>query len=448
MQPDQDLRMPDLRLPIGGGSSVPGARFGVARLYWDAGAMAVSSVASAVLGAVFWALAAKLFPPANLGVMTAVMSAITAAGVVVASGVGDAYTALLPAVGGARERLYRLGQRLFWRIAAASALAAAIGTVVLIDDVRGSIGVAVLVMFGVLAWSAVNVQSSAVAALGRARWLPAANIATGTLKIALLPVLAAAWHWHAIELAFVIATSALALALHPAIVRAIKTDGDLPPATLAEPAAMGMFNGFLAQSVTSSGLNFGVVMLSPFMVTAFSGPVQGAVFALALSVVQVLDLITVSMSIALVVHASGEPEGGWVMARAVLIRSTIITGLGALVLVGLTPVVLRWLDPRYGALGSTGVVATLCAVCVVRTVYTVWSGLQRARRTITMPLAFNAVFAAALPMLMWVLCRSAGALGGSLALLLGQTVLSIAAGFHLMTHQHQEVMPHAVAPAR
>jgi O-antigen/teichoic acid export membrane protein len=399
--------------------------------------MASSSVVNAVLGAAFWALAAKRFPPQELGVMTAVMAVIVSTGVVVASGIGDAYTALLPAVGAACPRLYRRGQRAFWVIASVSGLGAAAGTVLFLTEVRGSIGVAVMVAFGTVVWSLVNVQSSAVVALGRARWLPVVNTATGVCKIALLLLLAATLHWHAVELSFVIATTAMVVLLRPAILRVINTATDLPAATLSEDAAMRMFNGFFAQSVASSGLNFGVLMLSPFLVTAISGPEQGALFALALSIVQVLDLIGVAMAVSLVVHASGSPEAAWTMARAVLLRTVALTVAGAVALIALAPTALRLLDPAYGAMGATGVIATMCAVCVIRTVYTVWSGLQRARRNIKVPLRFNLVFAVAVPALLFVVCPGYGALGGGLAILLAQSALSCAATAHLIVNHRR-----------
>jgi O-antigen/teichoic acid export membrane protein len=399
--------------------------------------MASSSVVNAVLGAAFWALAAKRFPPHELGVMTAVMAVIVSTGVVIASGIGDAYTALLPAVGAACPRLYRRGQRAFWVIASVSGLGAAAGTVLFLTEVRGSIGVAVMVAFGTVVWSLVNVQSSAVVALGRARWLPVVNTATGVCKIALLLLLAATLHWHAVELSFVIATTAMVVLLRPAILRVINTATDLPAATLSEDAAMRMFNGFFAQSVASSGLNFGVLMLSPFLVTAISGPEQGALFALALSIVQVLDLIGVAMAVSLVVHASGSPEAAWTMARAVLLRTVALTVAGAVALIALAPTALRLLDPAYGAMGATGVIATMCAVCVIRTVYTVWSGLQRARRNIKVPLRFNLVFAVAVPALLFVFCPGYGALGGGLAILLAQSALSCAATAHLIVNHRR-----------
>ncbi|WP_110318987.1 lipopolysaccharide biosynthesis protein [Mycolicibacterium moriokaense] len=408
------------------------SRFGAKRLYRDAGSMASSSVASGLLGAAFWALSARIFPPAELGVMTAVMAVITATGVVVAAGVGDAYTALLPAVGSARVRLYRRGQRMFWIIASIGGVGAAAGTVLLLTEVRGSIGVALLVAFGVLVWSAVNVQSSALVALGRARWLPGANLLTGLVKIGLLPLLAITLRWHAVELAFLIATTGMVVVLGPVIWKVVNSATDLPPATLSEDAALGMFNGFFAQSIASSGLNFGVLTLSPFLVTAFADPEQGALFALVFSIVQTLDVVGMAMALSLVVHASSAPDDAWSMARSVLIKTVLLTVAGALFLIVLAPPALRLLDPAYGALGVTDVVRVLCAVCVVRTVYTVWSALQRSHRNIAAPLRFNVAFAVMLPVLVVTLCRPYGALGGAFALLLAQSALSGAAGIHLL----------------
>ena len=106
----------------------PTSRFGTKRLYRDAGSMASSSVANAVLGIGFWAMAAKIFPPAELGVMTAVLAVIVSVGVVIAAGVGDAYAALFPAAGDDRRRFYRIGQRTFLALALVSGVVAAVCT--------------------------------------------------------------------------------------------------------------------------------------------------------------------------------------------------------------------------------------------------------------------------------------------------------------------------------
>ena len=67
------------------------------RLYRDGTSLASSSMLTALLGVAFWIIAARTLPPSKLGVQTALLSALTAPAIVIASGVGDAFTAILPA---------------------------------------------------------------------------------------------------------------------------------------------------------------------------------------------------------------------------------------------------------------------------------------------------------------------------------------------------------------
>ena len=158
--------------------------------------MGVSAIGNAILGIAFWAVAAKAFSPHDLGVMTAVLAVIMSTGVVAATGIGDSYTALLPAVGDHRPQFYRRGQRLFLVLAAIGATAAGLGTVTLLSEVYGSIAVGALVAIGTIVWAATTLQNSTLVALGRASWLPAANLALSAGKLALLPLLAVMISWH------------------------------------------------------------------------------------------------------------------------------------------------------------------------------------------------------------------------------------------------------------
>jgi hypothetical protein len=408
-------------------------RFGAKRLYRDAGSIAASNIANASLGVVFWALAAKTVPPDTLGIMTAVLAVILSTSVVVASGIGDAYSALLPAVGTARAQLYRKGQRLLWCLAFGSGVCAAIATTISLPQVRGSVGVGVLVIVGILAWSAVSLQNSTMVALGRARWMPATNVATSLAKIAVFPLLMAAVGWHAVELSFVISAVAIVLVVQPLIQRVVDSGQDLPSATMPELGAASAFNGFVAQTIAASALSFGMITLTPFLVTAFAGPRQGALFALALTIVQALDYVCAALATALIVHASSTPEQGATMARAILIRTVLIASAGSLAIVALTPLALGMLNREYGAMGARGVIAALCAGCVVRSVFTVWASLQKSRRSMKMPLIINALSAAILLAVLPHLCADFGALGGAIALLLAQTALSLGAVAYVLS---------------
>jgi hypothetical protein len=192
------------------------SRFGSQRLYRDAGSMATSSVANAVLGIAFCALAAKMFPPEKLGIMTAVLAVIMSVGGLVSTGVGDAYTALLPAVGTDRPHLYKRGQRLFFGLAVVGGIATAICATSWLRAVHGSLAVGAMVAVGTVVWATASLQNATLAALGRARWMPAVNVALSLGKIALLAVLATTLRWHPVELSAVIAAAVVMLMMQRA----------------------------------------------------------------------------------------------------------------------------------------------------------------------------------------------------------------------------------------
>jgi O-antigen/teichoic acid export membrane protein len=425
-------------------AEVRSSRFGANRLYRDAGSVAFSSTANAVLGAGFWLVAAKIFPPQQLGVMTAVLAVIVATGIVVSSGVGDAYAALLPAVGAARPRVYRRGQRVFYILAVLTGIGSALAVSTSLAAVRWSVGVAVLVIVGVVAWSAFSLQNITLMALGRARLLPAVNIATSLCKIALLPLLAITLNRHSVELAFVISAIAAVLVLQPMIARIINTGKELPStATIPEDRAVGEFNRLVVQTVLQWTLR-GAFAVTPFMVTVFAGAKAGALFALSFSIVQPLDFIVAAMCASLVVHASSTPEQATTMARAILIRAAALVAVGSVILVAALPEVLRLLNPEYAEMGATSVIAVLCIGSLIRVLYAVWYALQRSRRKLRVPVTLNLVTTGTLFAILPVLCATYGALGGALAMLISQSVLSVGAAIHLVVnHFRSAASPNA-----
>jgi O-antigen/teichoic acid export membrane protein len=399
-------------------------RFGAQRLYRDATSMASSSVVNAFFGVGFWAIAAKTFPPHQLGVMTAVLAVIVSVSTVVASGVGDAYTALLPAAGSDRPSLYRRGQRIFYGITLVSGGIAALCTTRWLPETRGSVGVAVLVALGVVACSVLALQNSTLVALGRAHWLPAANIAASALKIMTLLLLAVTCTWHPVELSVVISAFAVIVVLQPVIARTIYSGKELPLATVPEGYLVSRFKRFVAQTVLSSALSTGLLMVTPFLVTVFSNPKQGALFSLSLAIVSALDLVGAALANSLVVHASSTPDQAYVMARRIMVRAVLISIVGGLGLAALAPTALRLLNPAYGAMGAFGVIAVLAAASVPACVYRVWSALQRARRNMVIPLTLNATSVIVLIAGMPALAHSHGALGGAITVLLATLTLN------------------------
>ena len=231
-------------------AATTGERFGARRLHSDAIAVALSSMGNAGLGVLFWALAARLIAPHQLGVMTAVLSVITSLASVVAAGVGDAYTALLPATGGARGRVYQHGQRIFYVLTVASGVVGAMVAVGMLREIRGSVAAAVLIAVGVVFWASFTLQNSTMIAVGRARWVPVANLAVGLAKIALLVVLVRTIGWHSVELAAIVAVAAAALILRPILLLAIRNDSLPTRGSVAEERSIREFNRVVRQTLS------------------------------------------------------------------------------------------------------------------------------------------------------------------------------------------------------
>jgi O-antigen/teichoic acid export membrane protein len=420
--------------------ATPAARYGAQRLFRDAGWMTGATVGSAVFGAAFWALAARIYPPSQMGVATAIIAVINAVGSVVASVAGDPYTALFPAVGSGRLRIYRLGRRRQWLLSSVAGLVSGIAVISLLSEVRGSLAVGALVAVGAVVWTSSVVQYRTLIAVGQARLTPASNILTSFGRVLLLPVFIIAVGWHSVELAFITSAAIVVGIFIRPISRFISSPDSLSAeATISEEEAVSSFKRLSTQMVTNAALAWGPPLLAPFLVSAIAGPTQGAFFALCLTFAQLIDIVTAAMSWSLAVHASSQPEQSRSMARTVLIRMLAIAALGFVCLFLVVPVVLPFLNPQYGGMKIREVIVLLCAASIVRCFYQVWSDLQLSRRKMSQPVVVNIVSAITLFALMPLFASNYGAVGGAMAYFALRLIGAISAGVFLFfsSHTHQ-----------
>ncbi len=410
--------------------SMPAARGRTAKLYRDALSLASSSMLTALFGVGFWALCGKLIPPEVLGVQTALLSIIFAPAIVVASGVGDAFTAIVPVSGPDREKVVARGYRLVLVMSAISGLAAGIVAAVFLPETRGSVPIALLVMAGVMTWSLFVVQDPALTSMGKAHWLPVENGSVSILKVLLVPVTIAIGVAEPALVATLIPSVIAVVVLYPQVRRLSRTKGHA--GAVFVPDALAQLPRMVKRTTTAVGLSLGTLTVTPFVVTAVAGPTQGAVFALCLSVVQALDFVGAAMGVSLVVHASPYAAEAGKMAMAVFRRTAAVVGLGAVALIVVAPFVLRMLDPTYVNLHGAAVIALLAVGSFGRTIYVIWAALQRARRTMRTLLVLNSiasvfVFASVGPM-----AAHRGAVGAAIVIAAAQIILSLGALLDLL----------------
>ena len=410
---------------------------GSGRLYRDAAALASSSMLTAVLGFGFWAVCARLIPPATLGVQTALMSIISAPAIVIASGMGDAFTALVPIAGRDAPELVRRGYRRLLATAVVLGVGAGALAVTVLPEIRGSVSVAVLVAAGVVIWCLFVVQDPALTSLGRAHWLPVENGSVSLVKIGLLPLTLAIGVAQPIVIASLVPCVAAVAVLRPQVRRlAARHEG-----RTAAVDAVGELPRLALRTTVSIAMSLGVLTATPFLVTAAAGPERGAVFSLALAIVQSLDFVGAALGVSLVVHASGAGADSARMARTMLARAVAIVGGGAVVLVLLSPIALRLLDGRYLQLHGVAVIALLALGSASRSGYVIWAALQRARREMRALLTLNAVVASVVLATIVPVASRWGAVGAA-ALVAGANVfLTVCAGVHVAVRRHARRRP-------
>jgi O-antigen/teichoic acid export membrane protein len=400
---------------------------------------------NAASGLVVWAITARLIEPASLGVMTAVLAAITAPAIAVATMVGDAYAAFLPAVGSARPTIFQRGQRLFLIASAIGGLFGGIATITAIDEVRASVAVFVLVVLGTVLTCASMLQITILASIGRARWLLPVTVVTNILKVSLLCTFALTFEWHSLELASVISAGLVAVSLAPAIHGIIYKSVSLPEQSIiASDKAVHEFNRFIPRSLVSTILGYAIFYFTPFLVTAFSGPKQGALFALALPVAQTVDMISTAMGTSLVVHGATQPAEAGSMARSALKKALPIAVIGAVSLGVIAPAMLHFLNPEYGSMGAVSVIAILCTASIVRVPFSIWAALQRSRRNLRPSIIVTFFAAVVVSTAVPVLSHAYGARGGALGLLAAYLVLLAGAVCHILFGRRTARGRHAV----
>jgi len=400
------------------------------QLYRDAVSLASSSMLTAVLGMGFWVVCARLIPPSRLGVQTALLAIIVGPAIVVATGVGDGFTAIVPVSGLQRSAVIARGYRLVvFASLALGAIAALVATTVL-AEVRGSVWVALLVAGGVVVWSLFVVQDSALTSLQRASWLPGENGTTSALKIGLVPAAIGLGVGYPVVVASLLPCVLAVAVLLPQVRRLAAGAGPDSGRTTIEDAPAHL-QQLVKRTTASIAMSLGALTITPFIVTAAAGPAQGAVFSLGLAIVQSLDFVGAALGVSLVVHASGAEGADRDMAVAVLKKTAALVTAGAVVLVVIAPWVLRILNPTYEHLHGVRVITILAVAAVLRPAYVIWASLQRARRRMRSLLVLNALASSFALTAMAPIAARWGAVGAAGTIVAAQLILSIGACVHV-----------------
>lgn len=339
---------------------------------------------TAAIGFGFWIVAARTVPAATLGTDAALISLITATAAVASSGLGSALVVML-----GRETSARLLIRAYLAaVVVAGVLGAGAGVlaaVFVVPDANAAIVVPV-VAFCCVGWAFITLQGQALVGYERASYTVFINGPVNVAKLLIISLVAG--FSLAVPHAVLIATMAPALISVVIVAAFVLPRAARSHAQSRATASVGAvegghvsFTAYVLRDTAAIGSTLGVGLSLAFLVTVLVGPVAGALFSIAYQFSIVLDLVAVSVALALArgasVHSALRSEALGVWRKVVI--------LVAIAAVGTTiaaPVVFMIMGPEYDEATGALVVALLALACVARASFELWAAVLRARREV------------------------------------------------------------------
>lgn len=345
----------------------------------NSSALVLNTVATGLLGLAFWFLAARAYRPADLGLGSALISAMHLLSAVVGINITGTLSRFLPRSGARTGRLVVLAY------AVSSAVVAVLATGFVLT--AGSWGDA----FALLRdpWAALWFVAAAVAAnvfavqdgvlvgLRGAGWVALENTVFGVAKLVLLVAVAGTFPTSGVFLAWVVPMALLCLPVNSLLFRRVVPRHAAATADRADPPGAREIGRFLAGDFLGALFGFGAIYLVPVVVGTVLAPASFAAFYVAWMIAAVLALVSSNLAQTLTVE--GVFDAGTLVgyARSALVRSVVLLGGAAVVVAVAAPWGLSLLGEGYGL--AAPLLRLLALAAIARAVLEVWLGVLRAQ---------------------------------------------------------------------
>jgi O-antigen/teichoic acid export membrane protein len=394
-------------------------------LFRDGYALVANSGLTALMGAVYWLLAAQEFPPRTLGVNSAAISATMFLAGVAQLNLMSMILRFLPVSGASAQRL------VVGCYAIAIALGAVAGTVFVLGVPRWAPDLGFLreppllgwFVAATMAWCVFNLQDSVLTGLGRAVLVPIENQVFSTAKVVLLVVLAAASPHYGI---FASWTAALVFSLVPVnllIFRRLLPAHAHGDGAHRRPPPRAQLARYVSADWLASLCWLAATALMPVIVLALKGATPTAWFSLAWMVAFPLFGMSISGGAALVVAGAREEQRLDRYARQARRQTLLLVTPAALALAVTAPYVLDLFGAQY-AVGAATTLRLLSLAAIPNAVVALAVSARRVRRDMRSVVALTASQSALVLVLGVLLLRSGGVAGVGAAWLLASTLVA------------------------
>jgi O-antigen/teichoic acid export membrane protein len=329
-------------------------RSGASALARSGFALVLGSLIASALGMVFWAIAARLLPPDQLGIGVALISTIVTLSHASQLNLRNLLHRFAPTAGSAAASLIHRA----YLTAALVALVLGAGFAVLAGKFVPEltfIGQSPLAIAGFVAalviWTLYSLQEAALTSLRLAAYVPLQSLVYSLVKIAVLTALAGTVALGAtVVAAWVVPALAIGLVAH---MLAFRRRSAWPQSTargeLFGWQQVASFMGWDYLGVLATSMALGV---APLMVASLSGATEVAPYYLAWSVTYVLYLVSRHMGAAMLAERATHPNRRHALYAETILLTVIPVVCGALVILMLAPQIMLIFGSPYIVAGT------------------------------------------------------------------------------------------------
>ena len=398
-------------------------------LYRNAFALILSTVLTSVLGLVYWAIAARIYPTSDVGLGASLVSTMMFVSTASQLNLRSALFRYLPSAGSGAVRLVSISYLFIVVISALVAIVLSlIGALVggLPAVVPSPSLVAIFVGSAVI-WSLFSFQDHVLTSMRLTVWVPIENVIFAVVKIGLLVVMVGL-HPFGVFVSWILAAVLGVATVSVGLFAVLRRRGrSLPPSSI-EPGAVARFAAadYLSGIFSTAGTS-----LLPVLVLLQLGSVASAFFYVVWLITSMLRLVPISMFTSLMVEAANSEASFEREGRTMFRRVLLLVLVPVAVLVLAAPVPLAIFGADYADAGSMPL-RLLSAAVVPYTVNAFASFYARLLGRMRLVILIEAW--AAIPSLLVsaTLMPVIGLTGIGIAVLVSQSVVALGLGLTLL----------------
>jgi O-antigen/teichoic acid export membrane protein len=389
----------------------------------DGYALALNAMVTAVVGLVYWTVAAHVYDQETLGVNSALISAMM---FVAGLATLNLPNILIRFLGEARSGARRLIVGSYVVCATLAVVGAGIAVLTGALPKGGhetSTALAVAFVASCCIWTVFVLQDGALTGLGRAVWVPVENGAFAVVKLGLLLAFAGTSAEYGLFASWVLGVLVTVIVVNLALLGRVVHRHDTSRSAARALVRTRRFARYLALDWVCATSWLASTTLLPVIVTAVLGPRANASFALAWALAFPLYMVASSIGSALVLHGGAAPEELAGSVRRSMTIGALVLLPAVLVLAAGAPLALRLFGANYGREAS-GLLRLLALGVVPNFVVVLWVSAARAQRRLGGAVAALGGHAVITLALLVPLLHARGVEGAGVAWLTGMTFVA------------------------